>query len=224
MRSSFKIRQIRIAYLFLLPAIIIFLLGLVVPLINTFELSFNRLSMGSRWSRSRLRRLGKLRAHGGGRSRTLFRRRHLALCGIVLVAELVIGMGLALLLEKPIKGAAVFRTIFILPLMVSPVAVGLIWRYLLDGRIGLDQSSTLNQIGIASSNLAWGAGPGVSSPSSLRTSGNGHLLSSLFCSPGLQALAVGGFGSFAYRRRKLVADDLPDQIADASFDSAWLRY
>jgi multiple sugar transport system permease protein len=31
----------------------------------------------------------------------------------------------------------VFRTIFILPLMVSPVAVGLIWRYLYDARIGL---------------------------------------------------------------------------------------
>ena len=29
-----------------------------------------------------------------------------------------------------------FRTIFILPLMISPVVVGLIWRYLFDARIG----------------------------------------------------------------------------------------
>ncbi len=137
MQSSFKIRQIRIAYAFLLPAIIIFALGLVVPLINTFELSFNRLSMGSRWSDrdyvgaenyERMVEDDHVRSSVGVTLR---------FAAFVLVAELVIGMGLALLLEKPIKGAAIFRTIFILPLMVSPVAVGLIWRYLLDGRIGL---------------------------------------------------------------------------------------
>ena len=42
---------------------------------------------------------------------------------------------LALLLEKPIRGASIFRTIFILPLMVSPVVVGLI-VYLLLSRVG----------------------------------------------------------------------------------------
>lgn len=137
MQSSFKIRQLRVAYMFLLPAIIIFALGLVVPLVNTFELSFNRLSMGSRWSDrdyvgadnyERMVEDDHVRSSIGVTLR---------FAAFVLVAELVIGMGLALLLEKPIKGAAVFRTIFILPLMVSPVAVGLIWRYLLDGRIGL---------------------------------------------------------------------------------------
>ncbi len=50
--------------------------------------------------------------------------------------EMFLGVSLALLLEKPIRGASVFRTIFILPLMVSPVVVGLIWRYLFDARIG----------------------------------------------------------------------------------------
>ncbi len=50
--------------------------------------------------------------------------------------EMLLGVALALLLEKPIRGASVFRTIFILPLMISPVVVGLIWRYLFDARIG----------------------------------------------------------------------------------------
>jgi len=50
--------------------------------------------------------------------------------------EMFLGVALALLLEKPIRGASVFRTIFILPLMVSPVVVGLIWRYLFDARVG----------------------------------------------------------------------------------------
>jgi len=50
--------------------------------------------------------------------------------------EMFLGVALALLLEKPIRGASIFRTIFILPLMVSPVVVGLIWRYLFDARVG----------------------------------------------------------------------------------------
>jgi len=50
--------------------------------------------------------------------------------------EMFLGIALALLLEKPIRGASIFRTIFILPLMVSPVVVGLIWRYLFDARVG----------------------------------------------------------------------------------------
>ena len=50
--------------------------------------------------------------------------------------EMILGVALALLLEKPIRGASIFRTIFILPLMVSPVVVALIWRYLYDARIG----------------------------------------------------------------------------------------
>lgn len=50
--------------------------------------------------------------------------------------EMALGIALALLLEKPIRGASIFRTIFILPLMVSPVVVGLIWRYLFDARVG----------------------------------------------------------------------------------------
>jgi len=50
--------------------------------------------------------------------------------------EMTLGIALALLLEKPIRGASVFRTIFIMPLMISPVVVGLVWRYLYDARAG----------------------------------------------------------------------------------------
>ena len=49
--------------------------------------------------------------------------------------EMALGIALALMLEKPIRGASVFRTIFILPLMISPVVVGLVWRYLFDAQL-----------------------------------------------------------------------------------------
>lgn len=132
-----KNRNTRNAYLFLLPAIIIFVLGLIVPLMNALELSFNRLSMGTPWVERTFvgfENYTRMFADTGVQSSLSVT---LQFAAIVLVVEMIIGLGLALLLEKPLAGAAIFRTIFILPLMVSPVAVGLIWRYLLDGRIGL---------------------------------------------------------------------------------------
>lgn len=137
MRTLLGNQQTRTAYLFLLPAILIFFFGLVIPLINTFELSFNQLSMGTPWEDReflRLENYTRLFDDVGVRSAVSVT---LRFAFFVLITEIVIGLGLALLLEKPIFGASIFRTIFILPLMVSPVAVGLIWRYLLDGRIGL---------------------------------------------------------------------------------------
>jgi len=55
----------------------------------------------------------------------------------VVLLEMTIGVSLALLLEKPVRGASFFRTIFVLPLMIAPIVVGLIWRYLLDARNGV---------------------------------------------------------------------------------------
>lgn len=137
MLRSFSNQETRIAYLFLLPAIIIFIVGLLVPLANTLELSFNRLPMGSPWDSREwigIEQYARMWDDEGVRSAVSVT---LQFAFWVLIVEMVLGLALALLLEKPIKGAAIFRTIFILPLMVSPVAVGLIWRYLLDGRIGM---------------------------------------------------------------------------------------
>ncbi len=126
-----------VAYSFLLPALAVLVLGLIVPVYNAVELSFYEWSMGTPWESkefigfdSYVRMLGDeaVRQSIWVTLRYTF---------WVLVTEMILGIALALLLEKSIRGAAFFRTVFILPLMVSPVAVGLIWRYLYDARIGL---------------------------------------------------------------------------------------
>ncbi|MBO9424143.1 sugar ABC transporter permease [Labrenzia sp. R4_1] len=54
----------------------------------------------------------------------------------VVVAEMVIGVGLALLLDRNIRGMSVLRTLFILPMMIAPVVVGLMWRYMYHPTVG----------------------------------------------------------------------------------------
>lgn len=50
--------------------------------------------------------------------------------------EMLIGVGLALLLDRNIRGMSVLRTLFILPMMIAPVVVGLMWRYMYHPTVG----------------------------------------------------------------------------------------
>ncbi len=54
----------------------------------------------------------------------------------VVSVEMVVGVGLALLLDRSIRGMSVLRTLFILPMMIAPVVVGLMWRYMYHPTVG----------------------------------------------------------------------------------------
>jgi len=78
---------------------------------------------------------------------------------VTLAAELLIGLMLALLAENNLKGLRIFRTVFLLPIMIAPVVVGVIWRYLFNptygivnyllGLLGFESVSWLSQPGTA---------------------------------------------------------------------------
>lgn len=67
----------------------------------------------------------------------------------VVTAELAIGVGLALLLDRNIRGMSVLRTLFILPMMIAPVVVGLMWRYMYHPTVGTI-NKTLKSLGFES--------------------------------------------------------------------------
>lgn len=50
--------------------------------------------------------------------------------------EMFLGVGLALLLDRDIRGMSLLRTMFILPMMIAPVVVGLMWRYMYHPTVG----------------------------------------------------------------------------------------
>lgn len=67
----------------------------------------------------------------------------------VVTAELAIGVGFALLLDRNIRGMSVLRTLFILPMMIAPVVVGLMWRYMYHPTVGTI-NKTLKSMGFES--------------------------------------------------------------------------
>ena len=132
-----KIKQNLIAYCFVGPAIILMLIGLLYPLFTSVQLAFYDWGMGTPWSSKEfvgLQWFKKLI-----RDPDVWASFWVTLkFGFWVVSiEMILGTFLAIILERPIKGAAIFRTCLIMPLMVSPVVVGLIWRYLYDARSGL---------------------------------------------------------------------------------------
>src|SRR6476469_8299746 len=65
----------------------------------------------------------------------------------VLLVEVVLGMAIALLLWRPFKGEKWVRVAVLLPLVATPVAVGMMWRLIFDPNIGF-VNQLLGMIGI----------------------------------------------------------------------------
>ncbi len=126
-----------VPYIFLLPAALIIIVGLFIPLWNSIILSFYDWSFGQAWSDKEFLGFENfVRLWNDEESWRSVRITFVFGFWVVLL-EMLIGLGLALLLEKPLVGSTFFRTIFVMPLMIAPIVVGLIWRYLLDARNGV---------------------------------------------------------------------------------------
>ncbi len=76
--------------------------------------------------------------------------------------ELVLGMILALAANRVTRGAGIFRVLLILPLMVSGIAVSLVWKVLLDPTFGII-NMVLGELGLPQPN--WLGSPDMAMPS-----------------------------------------------------------
>lgn len=61
----------------------------------------------------------------------------LKFAGVVVTIEMILGVGLAMLLDRNIRGMSLLRTLFILPMMIAPIVVGLMWRYMYHPTVGI---------------------------------------------------------------------------------------
>ena len=56
---------------------------------------------------------------------------------IGLAIQLPVGIGLAVVLNRNLRGTRFFRTALLLPMLLTPVAIGLMWRFMLDTDLGV---------------------------------------------------------------------------------------
>lgn len=53
------------------------------------------------------------------------------------LGSLILGMGLALLLDRELPGMTILRSLLIVPMVVTPVSIGLTWRMMYSDQIGI---------------------------------------------------------------------------------------
>ena len=134
MRQSSQSRWI--PYAFALPAVAVMSIGLFYPVIETLRLSAYEVRLGEAPSPAAFRGLQLFWEVLGDSAVRQSMAVTLKFSAAVVAIELLIGVGLALLLEGKIPGMSLLRTIFVLPMMIAPVCVGLIWRYMFDASAG----------------------------------------------------------------------------------------
>ena len=119
------------------PAVLVMAFACLYPVLSAFQLSLFDWSMGTPWSSARWVGLDNFVSAFSNPRVWSSLWTTLLFAGVCVSAEMVLGIAIALALETPVRGMAFFRTLFILPMMIAPIAVGLTWRYLFDAQFGL---------------------------------------------------------------------------------------
>jgi ABC-type sugar transport system permease subunit len=141
------------------PLAIVVGIGLVAPVVLGFLATFTSFSPGL----TSVRFTGLANFAAVLRDREfLTATRNIAVFVIVAVPlELTIGFGLAYLLRRPFRGRAIVRVLLLIPWLVSPIASGVMWHFLLGPGQGMldfflavlgihgDVPSPLSQHGLA---------------------------------------------------------------------------
>jgi multiple sugar transport system permease protein len=143
-KSSFAERNLRI--LFPLPAIIFIALLMVFPILYTLYLSFTNWNLTSGAPaefvglRSYLRVLAEPRfLHALGRTFTF--------TVFAVAIEGFLGVAIAIILNRAFVGKSVAKLLLLLPLVATPVAVGIVFNLFYDPTIGL-LNFALNSLGL----------------------------------------------------------------------------
>lgn len=120
------------AWLFLLPALLIIIVFNVIPLIQTFIISFQKGTLNSlefNGLKNYLVVLQDPKFHTALFNTSIY-------AVVVVPLALIISMFIAVILFDKIKFKDFFETIFFIPYLTSIIAIGIVFRFLLNGEYG----------------------------------------------------------------------------------------
>ena len=142
--------------LYLGPAVLVMAAACLYPVLTAFQLAGYKWEMGTPWESAQWVGWANFVSAFSNEQVWSSLWTTLLFAAVCVSAEMVLGIALALALEHPVRGMAIFRTIFILPMMIAPIAVGLAWRYMFDAQFGLI-NAVLGLFGIKA--MTWLADP-----------------------------------------------------------------
>jgi len=126
-----------IAWIFVTPTVLLLLAINIYPLFYAISMSFtnfyaNKIGKEIKWVglKNYIKVLGK---------ESVWERMQITANFMfwTLLIQALIGLGLALLLNKKFKGNELLTTLIVLPMMLSPAVVGTFWTYLYNPQVGV---------------------------------------------------------------------------------------
>lgn len=151
--SRKSLAEVITPYLFLAPGLILFVGLVLLPMLYSFRISLYDWNIvqpaNSEW-------LG-FANYADVLQDPIFQRASLNTLAYALVtvpAQLVIGLGIAILLNQGIRGQSFFRTVYYLPVVTSWVIVTLLFEFLFNGQAGLINYILLS-IGLIQQPVRW---------------------------------------------------------------------
>jgi multiple sugar transport system permease protein len=174
------------AYLFLSPGLVLFLVFTVFAILFSFYLSFHEWSIIEKEKpfvglENYADILEDDRFHRAVVNTVYF-------TGGSVPVTMGIGLLVAMLLNQPLRGRALFRAMFFLPVVTPFVVVAILWKWLYNGDFG-PLNYYLTSLGIVSEPLRWLADPDLAMPSVIiMTIWSGIGFSMVIYLAGLQAI------------------------------------
>jgi len=150
--------RIATAALFLLPGLLLYLTFIIGPMLYSLRISFYDWRI-IKPEQSEWVGLGNYaRALGD----PIFRRAILntfVYTAVTVPGQIIIGVFVAVLLNQAIRGKAIFRVIYYLPVITSWVIVSLLFEYMFSGQAGLINYLLRDVFHLTSKNIIWLADP-----------------------------------------------------------------
>jgi multiple sugar transport system permease protein len=148
-----KRRELLLPYLLVAPAVAVLLALSIYPLLYSITVSLQQETGGSvSWGLGHFRRLAADNFFLTAMAHTFV----YALAALTL--EFLLGLVLALLLNRQMRGRSFFRASLLVPMMLPTVVVGVVWRLMLNANFGAI-NGTLKRFGVNVENLTWTASP-----------------------------------------------------------------
>ncbi len=151
MRRS-SVESLRLPILMTLPTLIIVFVVIGIPLIYSLALSLHRINMlTQQWVFVGLQNYLEILPEPD----FLFAMARTIYFAVVTVAGgLALGMAMALVLNKYFWGRGILRSFVLIPWAMSPVAVGILWGWMLNGNYGTF-NGILTDLGLIDKPIAW---------------------------------------------------------------------
>jgi multiple sugar transport system permease protein len=147
-----RMRRALPAYLFILPGALLFVVWTLYPLLYSFAMSF------AQWNLIKPSQFVGLANYARALRDPIFwlaLRNTLFYTLVTVPGQMLLGLGIALLLDRPLRGRAFFRTIYYIPVVTSWVVVSLIFTYLYNGQAGLINWLLRDGLHLIDKNINW---------------------------------------------------------------------